>query len=107
VYPIETTVAEKLHALIVRGSQSSRAKDIFDLVLLIPKCHNDTLKKALSETFRYRGESLPSDIAAQVQKIDRNLLGKGWKSAVGEIPDVASFDETYTNLVKLLISLKL
>ena len=107
VYPIETTVAEKLHALIVRGSQSSRAKDIFDLVLLIPKCHNDTLKKALSETFRYRGESLPSDIAAQVQKIDRNLLGKGWKSAVGEIRDVASFDETYANLVQLLISLKL
>lgn len=33
VYPIETSAAEKLHALITRGSENSRAKDIFDLSL--------------------------------------------------------------------------
>ncbi len=37
VYPVETTVAEKLHALIIRGSESSRSKDVFDLGLLLPK----------------------------------------------------------------------
>jgi len=107
VYPVETTVSEKLHALIVRRSQSSRAKDIFDLVLLIPKCDEETLKKALTETFRYRGQSVPSDIAVQVNSIDRNLLNKGWNSAVGEIQNAQSFEETFENLVKLLLAFKL
>jgi len=107
VYPVETTVAEKLHALIVRGSQSSRAKDIFDLVFLLPKCNDAYLRKALFETFRYRGEPLPSDITDYVKKIDWGLLEKGWKSAVGEIPGALTFAETYKSLIKLLASSKL
>ena len=77
VYPVETTVTEKLHALIVRGSLSSRSKDIFDLVLLIPKCNVDDLRKALIETFRYRGESMPDNFAETVRNIDGDLLSKG------------------------------
>lgn len=107
VYPVETTVAEKLHALIVRGSQSSRAKDIFDLVLLIPKCDQSHLRKALLETFRYRGEKLPSNIAEHVKNIERGLLKKGWTSAVGEISNAQDFDDAFDALIKSLAALKL
>lgn len=107
VYPVETTVAEKLHALILRGAQNSRAKDIFDLVLLLPKCESGNLKAALTETFRYRGETLPTSIAKHVRGIDKGLLEKGWKSAVGEIQEAKSFAETYDMLVKQLSDRKL
>ncbi len=37
VYPIETVIAEKIHALVDRGADNSRSKDIFDLHLFFPK----------------------------------------------------------------------
>jgi predicted nucleotidyltransferase component of viral defense system len=37
VYPIETIIAEKLHALVDRGELNSRSKDVFDLVAFLPK----------------------------------------------------------------------
>ena len=39
VYPIESAVAEKLHTLIVRSSDNSRSKDVFDLYFLLQKCN--------------------------------------------------------------------
>ena len=37
VYPIETIIAEKLHAVVVRGGANSRSKDIHDLAIFLPK----------------------------------------------------------------------
>lgn len=76
VYPVETTVAEKLHALIARGSESSRSKDIFDLSLLLKRCNAEILKRSISETFRHRNYPIPSNIVHQLQQIDRHLLTK-------------------------------
>ena len=36
IYPIETSIAEKLYALVARQSFNSRSKDIFDLYVLLP-----------------------------------------------------------------------
>jgi predicted nucleotidyltransferase component of viral defense system len=99
VYPVETTVAEKLHALIVRGSESSRSKDIFDLSLLLEKCDGAVLKRALQETFRHRGDELPSDLKGYLEKIDRRVLKMGWKSAVGDVPSAPDFDEYFDQVV--------
>jgi hypothetical protein len=102
VYPVETTVAEKLHALVVRGSESSRSKDIFDLNLLLHKCDASTLLQSLSETFRHRGDALPGDLVQHLQGIDRRVLKMGWVSAVGDLPGALDFDEQFDSLVLAL-----
>lgn len=102
VYPVETTVSEKLHALIVRGSASSRSKDIFDLNLLLPKCDSANLKKSLAETFRYRGEKLPADIVDCIKQIDTKVLAAGWKSAVITILNPSKFQDAFEELIRKL-----
>lgn len=106
VYPAETTVAEKLHALIVRHSASSRSKDVFDLNLLLPKCNPSILKNAISETFRYRGDAIPENVVQHVQEIDRKILRAGWASATGDLPLKADFDEQFDALVTRLRKLR-
>ena len=102
VYPVETTVSEKLHALIVRGSESSRSKDIFDLNLLLPRCDAQTLMRSLTETFRYRGDSLPVDLVQNIESINRRLLKLGWASAVADLPGSPDFDEEFDAVLQKL-----
>ena len=60
VYPPEYIFSEKLEALFSRGSASSRAKDIYDLVLLFPNCSDlELLKTAIRETFEHRETPIP------------------------------------------------
>jgi predicted nucleotidyltransferase component of viral defense system len=102
VYPVETTVAEKLHALITRGSESSRSKDVFDLNLLLGRCTAAVLKRSLQETFRHRGNELPEDIIDHLERINRRILKMGWMSAVGDLPGPPDFDEEYGQMLQKL-----
>ncbi len=62
-YTPETTVAEKMHAMVVRDMANSRMKDFYDLWLLA--CGREfggaVLAEALLATFRRRKTSLPDD----------------------------------------------
>lgn len=95
VYPIETIVAEKLHALCQRGSFSSRSKDIYDLHLFLPRCDATKLKDAIASSFQYRGTAIPQDWHASLSQIDRTLLKKGWRSAVGDIAGAPAFEQAF------------
>jgi hypothetical protein len=99
VYPVETICSEKLHTLVVRGSESSRAKDIFDLNLLLPRCDQTMLLKALSETFRFRGDSMPGDVYGHLSSIDRTRLRAGWHAAVGGIAGAGNFSDAFETLL--------
>lgn len=99
IYPIETAAAEKIHTLIVRGSENSRAKDVYDLYLFLEKCDGPTLKKALIETFDYREGYLPVDIAKSLLDIDLSLMKRGWKNAVEDIELAPSFDAAFSKVV--------
>ncbi len=105
VYPIETSAAEKCHALITRGSENSRAKDVFDLSLFLDKVDPALFKKALEKTFEYRGDTLPSHIPGLLRKIDVGLLKRGWKSAVGEIESAKTFEATFEVVIEQLTKL--
>jgi len=55
VYPAETIVAEKLHAIVKLGIANSRMKDFFDLHLLAQREFNrELLASAVIRTFRRR-----------------------------------------------------
>jgi len=102
VYPVETIIAEKLHASISRGSDNSRSKDIFDLTHFLPKADPKTLKKALKECFSYRKTDLPENLSKHLSKLDISLLRRGWPSAVGSIKDAPTCDEAFQKILTQL-----
>lgn len=63
VYPPETIVAEKLHALVKLGIANSRMKDFFDLYVLASNWDFDEtlLTIAVTRTFRRRKTPLPAE----------------------------------------------
>ncbi len=63
VYPRETVVAEKLHAMVTLGMLNSRMKDFYDLWILAGRFPFDgeTLVAAIRATFARRGTELNLD----------------------------------------------
>ncbi len=92
VYPVETIIAEKLHSLVSLGADNSRSKDIFDLAFYLPSAKTDLLKQAITQTFKYRKESVPNSIALKVAMMDYALLRRGWRSATGAIRPAPDFE---------------
>jgi predicted nucleotidyltransferase component of viral defense system len=63
VYPPESIVAEKLHAIVTLGIANSRMKDFFDLYALVSthRFDRELLAKAVSRTFRRRKTAIPAE----------------------------------------------
>lgn len=64
VYPRETVVAEKLHAMVTLGEQNTRMKDFFDICLLVRNFgfDSDTLCRAIRATFDRRSTPVPTEL---------------------------------------------
>lgn len=102
VYPIETIIAEKLHALISHGDINSRSKDVYDLAAFLPRADPEVLRQALKRCFDYRSTDLPQKLSAAVEAIDTKSLERGWISATASIPDKPQFRSTFESLVRLI-----
>lgn len=63
IYPPESTIAEKFHALTTLGMANSRMKDFYDLWILAELFQYDPsrLEEALRLTFSGRGTNLPAE----------------------------------------------
>ena len=62
-YPLETAIAEKLHAMIHLGELNSRMKDFLDVWIL---CRHDAVKpagllKSIQATFAHRKTNIPAE----------------------------------------------
>lgn len=98
-YPLETVIAEKLHAMVVLGLANSRMKDYYDVWMLTRTFALDAsrLRLAVDATFARRSTALPTSIPeglsdafaanagkqAQWQAFARNLLTPG--PALGDL----------------------
>lgn len=102
VYPPETIVAEKLHALMTLGSLNSRSKDIFDIDLLLKQVDPESLKLALNATFAFRKTQKPSSLAKASDEIERSVLRRGWKGSVGFMKNAPDFDRTFDSVISWL-----
>lgn len=102
VYPIETIIAEKLHALVARGELNSRSKDVFDLVAFLPKAKTEALRESLAKCFKYRETELPERLSDVVKEMDTKTLERGWVSAVASIQGAPKFRDTFAELISLL-----
>jgi hypothetical protein len=100
VYPAETTVSEKLHAMITLGDANSRSKDIYDIGFLLPKCNAKTLGLAIANTFKSRNDDLPKNFIERIEAIDRTILKRGWRGAIGSLSTTLDFDTAFDKLVE-------
>lgn len=101
-YSIETTVAEKLDAILSLMEFSSRMKDYYDIYYLANKFDFDgkVLTEALKKTFTNRGHSFSAMQFQQVMNFDDDLaMQKKWKSFVRRI---ATDTEDYSTVLKTI-----
>ncbi len=81
VYPLESIFAEKLQTLFHRGSANSRAKDVYDLIFIFPKCQDpDRLRGAIQLTFKNRNTSVPRSFLEEVKELNLTLFNIAWPS---------------------------
>jgi hypothetical protein len=81
-YPIETVVAEKFHALAVRGITNSRLKDYYDLWLIANTFELDRapLAAAVRQTFARRETALPQEKPTGLSAAYIETWGDQWRT---------------------------
>ena len=62
LYPLESVISEKLQTVLTRAENNSRSKDFYDIYIILKtktnKINFDSLKVAVSLTFKYRNTIL-------------------------------------------------
>lgn len=87
-YSVETTIAEKLDAILSLMEFSSRMKDYYDIYYLANKFdfNGKVLTEALQKTFENRGHSFAIEQYEQVMDFaDDEAMQKKWKAFVRKI----------------------
>ena len=87
-YSLETTIAEKIDAILSLMEFSSRMKDYYDIYYLANKFDFDgaMLTEALKKTFENRGHSFTVEQFEQVMDFDNDsAMQKKWKAFVRKI----------------------
>lgn len=81
-YPVETVVAEKLHALVTLGIANSRLKDYYDLWLIAEtfQLERSLLARAVRQTFDRRETALPDGGLAGLSPAYVESWGGQWKA---------------------------
>ncbi|MEI8026078.1 MAG: nucleotidyl transferase AbiEii/AbiGii toxin family protein [Pseudomonadota bacterium] len=105
VYPVETIIAEKLHALLSHGDANSRSKDVHDLSVFLPRADAKTLGTALKRCFEFRETELPEKISVEIANINTQRLEQGWANSVSTVAKApefrAAFDAIVENMARL------
>lgn len=102
VYPIETIIAEKLHALIAHGNINSRSKYVHDIAAFLPKADADILGRALKRCFDFRETELPQNFSNTLSDINTKSLERGWLSATASVPNKPQFETAFKTIFKLI-----
>lgn len=106
VYPIETIIAEKLHALIAHGNINSRSKDVHDIATFLPKADADILGQALKRCFDFRETELPQNFSETLSDINTKSLERGWLSATASVPNKPQFETAFETIIKLIVDME-
>lgn len=106
VYPVETIVAEKLHALLSHGDANSRSKDVHDLSVFLPQADAKTLGTALQRCFEFRKTELPEKFSAEIKKINTHRLEQGWANSVSTVANAPEFKVAFDSVIKNIARLE-
>lgn len=77
-YRPETSIAERLHAMVVLGDINSRMRDFFDIHALAMResFEGETLMRALRATFERRRTPLPAELPVALTPAFASIEGK-------------------------------
>ena len=105
-YSIETTVAEKIDAILSLMEFSSRMKDYYDIYYLANKFDFDgvTLTEALKKTFENRNHNFTIEQFEQMLEFDSDdAMQKKWKAFIKKINTRTDDIETVLKTIKLFL----
>lgn len=101
VLPLEYIFAEKLQTMVLRGSQNSRSKDIYDMALLSFELSDlNALEKAIEDVFEKRSTSLPRNFQSFIKEMNHDMLRQSWSSV--KLKNLKSFDQSMFELTEFL-----
>ncbi len=106
-YSIETTIAEKIDAILSLMEFSSRMKDYYDIYYLANKFDFDgaTLTKALKKTFINRNHNFTIEQFEQMLKFySDDSMQKKWKAFIKKINTKTDDFETVLKTIKLFLT---
>lgn len=106
-YSIETTIAEKLDAILSLMEFSSRMKDYYDIYYLANKFDFDgkVLAEALEKTFENRGHTFTVEQFEQVMDFDRDgAMQKKWKAFIRKIDTKTDDYSTVLKTIKMFLT---
>ena len=106
-YSLETTIAEKIDAILSLMEFSSRMKDYYDIYYLANKFDFDgkMLTEALKKTFENRGHSFTVEQFEQVMGFDRDgSMQKKWKAFVRKIDTKTDDYSTVLKTIKIFLT---
>lgn len=105
-YSIETTVAEKIDAILSLMEFSSRMKDYYDIYYLANKFNFDgsVLTEALKKTFDNREHNFTVEQFDQVMGFDNDIaMQKKWKAFIRKIDTKTDDFGTVLNTIKVFL----
>ncbi len=105
-YSLETTIAEKIDAILNLMEFSSRMKDYYDIYYLANKFDFDgaMLTEALRKTFENRGHIFTSEQFEQVMAFDSDeAMQKKWKAFVRKIDTKTDHYSTVLRTIKTFL----
>lgn len=106
-YSIETTVAEKIDAILSLMEFSSRMKDYYDIYYLANKFDFDgaTLTEALKKTFENRNHNFTIEQFEQMLEFDSDdAMQKKWKAFIKKINTKTDDFKTVLKTIKLFLT---
>lgn len=106
-YSIETTVAEKIDAILSLMEFSSRMKDYYDIYYLANKFDFDgkVLTEALRKTFANRGRNFTTEQFEQVMGFDDDVtMQKKWKAFIRKIDTKTDDYSTVLKTIKAFLT---
>ena len=105
-YSLETTIAEKIDAILSLMEFSSRMKDYYDIYYLANKFNFDgtVLTEALRKTFENRGHTFTTDQFEQVMAFDSDdAMQKKWKAFCRKIDTKTDDYGTVLKTIKVFL----
>ena len=102
IYPAEYIIADKLHATVSRSGESTRAKDIYDLSLLLPQINDvPELIKAVEYIFKVLATEVPISFHDELTSYSSETFERVWRSAV-DFKKPVSFKESWSTVLEHL-----
>lgn len=106
-YSLETTIAEKIDAILSLMEFSSRMKDYYDIYYLANKFDFDgeVLTEALKKTFENRGHAFTIEQFEQVMRFaDDSAMQKKWKAFCHKIDTQTDDFNTVLKIIEMFLT---